>query len=316
MLKRKDFSWEGRNINPYLRGNKNSKSSLLVLRPVLLLGIVCLTLFLLFHHPYFRIESIRIAGTQRIDAAELELTIRGIMDKKKFFFLEGDNFFLVNLGEINAILMERFPIRKLALTKTFPNNMSLRLDEKISTLIYDNTQQYAYVDSGGSLIEVLKNVEDTEWISVKSDFASTVSSTDNQAQEVSSTAEILIQKIHKPKVKDIWEEFGHYPVLVERQKVTLQKGEQKLPSEIAGSVISLFDLFNKKTKIPVDFFEFDSANEQLIIRTGEGWYVLFDSSRSFEDQFDTLLSVLDNDAFGNSKIDYIDLRFEGRIYWK
>ena len=130
--KRKDFSWEGRNKNPYIREDKKSPRFSLIIRTILLLSILALTSFLLLSHSYFRINEVLISGTQRINTADLESAVRGIMDEKKFLLLRRDNFFMVNVEEIKDILLRRFPIKELVLTKTFPNSMSLALEEKIS----------------------------------------------------------------------------------------------------------------------------------------------------------------------------------------
>ena len=321
--KRKDFSWEGRNKNPYIREDKKSPRFSLIIRTILLLSILALTSFLLLSHSYFRINEVLISGTQRINTADLESAVRGIMDEKKFLLLRRDNFFMVNVEEIKDILLRRFPIKELVLTKTFPNSMSLALEEKISTLIYDNTRQYAYVDSGGSVIEILKNVEESEWLSVEAPQDISSNSQEATSSTLSVGGEAIpvptqsgIQKTHKPKVKDIRSQFGDYPILVQQETEDLKKGDQKLPSEIAQSVISLFDLFNKKSATPIDYFELNVLREELTGRTGEGWYILFDSSRDLGAQFEILLSILDDSRIQDSILEYVDLRFEGRIYWK
>ena len=54
---------------------------------------------------------------------------------------------------------------------------------------------------------------------------------------------------------------------------------------------------------------------EVTIKTREGWYIISNLTYDIETQFQELIFALDN-KIDKDKINYVDLRFFGKIYWQ
>ena len=56
--------------------------------------------------------------------------------------------------------------------------------------------------------------------------------------------------------------------------------------------------------------------DQTELYTDEGWYVLFDERTNKERALENLVLVLDQHIIDRSTLEYIDIRFEGKVFYK
>ena len=154
----KDFAWRKRKNNPFWRDEDDKidwqKIANVSVLAICVLGIILLLTFA----QVFRITSIQFEGLQRIKYLEARNAVEGVLNYHRFLLCSGNNYFLLNLSEVEDILKEKFSLNDITIKKVFPNKLVVELEEKISTIIYDNGVEYSYLDIEGRTVEILKKV--------------------------------------------------------------------------------------------------------------------------------------------------------------
>ena len=305
---RRDFASTGRKLNPYVKREEGlgwwfySKVGVLA---VCVLGISGLGLY----HPFFHVKDLNIIGLQRIDRMEMEDTLRCIFNHRKFHVWPQGSYFIANVDEVRDILLIKYPIKSIVVEKVFPNKINIILEEKISTIIYDNGTYYSYLDLDGKLVELAQKVADYEWLEIKE----TTTSTDEFGEEISN--EVVKERVHKPDIGSVVQNVGYYPIVYDRSEKQVEINERALTPEIVMGVVSWFDHLNRKTDIPLKYFILENSLGDVIIKTDEGWHIKARLKDDLEVQFNELDLIL-REKVTRPNLSYIDLRYPGRVYWK
>lgn len=300
----KDFAWHKAKPNPF--GKEEGHDWRFRLKLICL--IVCLVAMILIglYHSFFQIKKINVTGLIRINSVEFNNSVFGAINYKEFLVLPANNYFLMSPRELLLILKNKFPIESISIKKTFPDTLNIVLEEKISTIIYDNGVNYNYLDSEGKVVEILRKVGDDEWQRTTRITTTTDSTT---------TIEIVDQK-HIPNVKTIIAELGDYPIVYDTRSKTVELGSNILNKDIVGGVIKWFNLITKNTNIPFGYVIIDNELGTGTIKTGESWSIMvpFDNN-DLEKQFKKLQYLLEKEI-KRPNLSYIDLRFGDRVYWQ
>jgi len=101
--------------------------------------------YLLFFSPIFRIKSIQISGNERLLAANIESEARNEMFKEY-----GDNIFRLRSAKIGEALTVSFPeIAKIELKRIFPDNLKIKIEERLPVAVFCQQDTCFNVDEGG-----------------------------------------------------------------------------------------------------------------------------------------------------------------------
>lgn len=275
------------------------------MRISLLLCLLAVTMGLLIWHPFFRIDHIALHGLVRINEEDMQESIAGVVDFRRWFFFPGNNYFLVDLEEIRDILMQRFPLQSLTLRKEFPGKIQVTVEEKISTVIYDNGSMYSTLGLDGRIIEPLRRVGDDEWISPPS---SEVTSTPTGTVALAAPAE------HRPAVDIIVQEYGDYPIVYDRRHLGGATNERMLQPDRVRSIIEWFRALKSETTLDFRFIRIDNDHgwAEIIVDKGGVLRVLLDDTVA--EQLARLKYVLEKEV--PDTFLYIDLRYRERVYWQ
>lgn len=263
---------------------------------------------LLFLHPFFEISSVHIQGLQKIKEEDIRDTVQGILSYKKFYIFPQNNFFVVDIADLHTILREKYPVRSLTVTKNFPHTLNIVLEEKLSTIIYDNGQQYSLMDANGKISEVLRIVDDNEWRVIRKN----VTSTNEAGVEVSS--ETIISRFHTPNYEKISKEVGQFPLVYDTRQKKIGKGEQILDEITVKQIIEWYEILKKNTEIPVSYFYLDQQVGDVLIKTTEGWTIKAKLNDKIQSQFEALQYIL-SQKVKRPNLQYVDVRFPGRAFW-
>lgn len=303
----KDFDWRKRKTNPFARETTDwrgrSKAIILAMTLLVMLGLA-------LYHSFFYIREVKVVGLQRINEKEFKTAVLGIINYHKLFIFPAQNYFLADLGQLNDILKNRFPLMSIITKKEFPQTLSIQVEEKISTVIYDNGKKYYYLGTEGKIVEVLRQVGEDEWQEKKE----VVTSTDAAGKKISETK--ILERIHRPPIKKVVAEMGDYPLVYDKQEKAEEINSAALPAETVQGIIDWFNLINKRTNIPFGYVIIDNEREEGMIITLEGWGLKVKLNNDIEKQFAELQYLLKEQKINRHNIQYIDLRFLGKVYWQ
>ena len=307
---RRDFAWQGREIeNPFIHEKASKK---LIYLNLFIIIISILTIFSVFvFHPFFNINDIQIEGLQRIKKIDLLETINGILNYKKLGLIRENSYVFSNVNEIKDVLKERYPIEKIIVKKSFPNKLSIIIQEKISTIIYDNGLEYSYVDLDGKIVEIMRKISDYEW----KDITQKVVTTTITGESITTT--IVVGKLHEPDIATIKKDLGNYPIIYDKNNIQeVNINENVLDKAEVIILINWFKQLDNNEKIPLKYFIFEDNKQDLTIKTYKGFYIKTRFDREVTAQINKLNSLYKEKIDNNIFLNYIDLRYPDRIYWK
>ncbi len=278
--------------------------------PTPVLGLTLLTLgAVLVWHPFFAVHLVGVTGVTRVPVSEVSGVAQGIMDRTRWFVFPGDNFFLLDTTEIANILTQRFPFYRVTLVKKFPSQLDIAVVEKDPVIIFDNGREYSYLDPSGQVIKVLERVGESEWHFKTNLIASSTPG-------VSTTLEIVSQW-HEPAVKRVVTGYGFYPVLYQVNGPTTTQNIQATSLEMVANVQAWQKRLDNSLGEPgALFFQQDNERGEGSIRTRAGWTVkvrLLDDVEVQAARLELVLRTLENQKI---KPNYIDVRFEGKVFWQ
>jgi len=266
---------------------------------------------MLLYHPFFAISQIDIHGTETITRSELEQTLYGAMDYRKFFLFPGKSFLFVNTDELSSILDQRFPLSTVTVTKQFPHSLHVSLEERLSTIFYDNGDAYHFIGLTGKVVEPLKKVTDAEWWTE----TKTVTSTNELGEEISEEKEVA--KHHRPDVSGLKKDFGDYPLIVDtasEQKGTLEVNTEVLSEDYVTQILEWREVLQSQFDLTISYVDVTSPYHTIFYTNGPEIYMSLPTGESSAqiDRFRTAVKEISD----LSATSYIDVRYPGKIYWQ
>lgn len=266
------------------------------------------TFGLLFLHPFFTMRVIDIKNLQRLPENEIRDTVSGILSYKKYYIFPQNNYFLIDLSDLHEIVTGKYPMKKLTIRKVFPHTLSLEVEEKPSKIIYDNGEQYSFLDEDGRISEIVRVVDPSEWKVI----SKSVTSTNEKGEEISS--EEILSRFHSPDYKSVRLEIGEYPLVYDQRGKKVSKNEQVLEIKTLEGIMDWYQKIKNQTDVPLSYFEFGQELGDIIIKTSEGWIIKAKLNESIEMQFQTLQYIL-REKVKRPNLQYIDVRFSGKAFW-
>ncbi len=290
--------------NPFRAHKKPSK---IKVKFIVFIALLATWMISLAYIPYFKINKISYLGLHNTAKNELdEFIYENFLNKKSVLPL--NNYFFINTKKISADLYKKFAFEIVEVIKIFPNQLDVNIKEKISSVIYDNGKKYFLLDSGGTAIKYLKDVEPHE---MTQKIVS--SSADMLTASASSTPVNTPTTEHAPDYKKINKLFGSYPIIYDRRDFEVEiKQENILPTEHIAAVIAWHKALAEQGIAHLKFFTLDNLNSGIAIDTTDPWNILFQPKNNNEAQINALKEILPT----IKPQQYIDLRFGEKVYWK
>lgn len=304
----RDFAWRSRKRNPFVLDDPHALVKRRVLLSVFALCLAAIVGLGLFH-PFFFISRISIEGQERIPKHEIEKAVVATMEYRRLFVFPARGFFVVNVDEIRDVLKSRFPLSTVEVKKTFPHNLSVVMKEKISTVIYDNGKQYSYVGLDGKIVEVLRAVGPEEWQRVVRVVSSTTADGTVEAREE------VISSTHTLRPVSIKKEMGDYPIVYDMRLKDGGVNSDVLQPETVRGIVSWFQFLSSFSDIPFGYIELQHELGDAIIYTSQGWHIKINVLEQIEEQFSALKIVLSKQV-DRGVLQYVDVRYPGKVYWQ
>ncbi|NCF74915.1 MAG: FtsQ-type POTRA domain-containing protein [Xanthomonadaceae bacterium] len=117
------------------------------------LTIIITTIYILFSG-YFTIKNIKIKGNKDTQTNEVFLYVNNKLNKK-ILFLFPNNYWLVNIKELENNIKNNFSFRKVIIKKDFPDKLLINIIEnEPKFILLNNTQnKYYTIDEQGLIIK-------------------------------------------------------------------------------------------------------------------------------------------------------------------
>lgn len=283
--RQRDF-WNKSFRNPFLL-KKHLPKRTKAPKTKITIGILCLfgIIGLLIFHPYFNINKIEINNSERISANNLNNLINEILNKKRFWFFNNRNYFLINLNKINEEIKKRYALEDLKIQTKLPDTLKITLQEKQAKLLLQNivpqlnieSKNYYYlIDAEGKIIQELNE------------------------NEINNASFLILLMLKSQDLKNL--QIGG-PVVSPATVEFLDFLQQKIP---------------EKTRVNLAFGSLaDQEGRVVHLTTTEGWKIIMDRQNDWEKQLQVLIVFLRDKIRDNRKnLRYIDVRYENRSYYQ
>lgn len=304
----RDFAWQRRKPNPFHHEAEGSRT-----KRIILLGVfgccLLLALGLFLFHPFFYVRSVTVSGVSRLSAEEMERAVFGTLAYKKFFVIPAQSFFMADVDEIRDVVKSRFPVAKVEVRKMFPNAITVRIEEKVSTVIYDNGKQYSYAGLDGKIVEVVRSVGPDEWQHETRIVSSTSPTGETEIKEE------IISSQHIIRGSRIKKELGNFPIVYDLRSQSVGVNEAVLDPATVKGILSWFQYLSMHTTVLFDHIILKDELGHATIHTEQGWDIHVHLSDDMDEQFGALKLVLDKHVPPEG-IRYVDVRYPGRVYWQ
>ena len=235
--------------------------------------------YFIFYSPYFSIKNINIAGLERINYEEIRGVIQDQMSGSRFFIFKQNNIFIFDENAASKNINEKYALKAFKIDKRLPETLIFSVEERSPALIWKTSLKYYIVDWDGTIIREIT------------------------PEEVSGYQE------NQPGAK--------MALVSDDSNAPVGFKDKILSSE---AVLAISDL---QTNIPavglaIANFKVTDKNDPVIkCLTGEGFEVYFSVVGDLNAQLEKLRTFLKEKKPEDRKsLQYVDLRFADRIYYK
>ena len=118
-----------------------------------ILALLTTAIWLFFYSPYFEIKKVELNGGGRIDTKIIEdIAWRQVKDNFLLVFPQ-KNIFLFNKNRLLAQLEQKYSFDHIGINRKLPNTLIVEYSEKMYALIWQEENDFYYIDQTGGVID-------------------------------------------------------------------------------------------------------------------------------------------------------------------
>jgi hypothetical protein len=274
--------------NPFLNyRHKNKKLRGSIFFIVLTLVLFFTLLIFLGNYPAFKIKQVDISGNETVSQQEITLAINKQFAKKRFWFFRQDSIFFFSSKQARLALVHDYAFGDVKVSKKLFDKVRIEIKEKIYSIILISGVHKYYIGPNGAVIKEIQ--------------------ADNTVTENDGNAELI--------------RFGpaqeNFPTLYDQSSSEISMNGSVLNEEFVNFVIDLDTKLKEQSDFEAAYYLTPSlSSDQLIVATTEGWQAIFRTDDSVDTQIDKLSLILKNKVDNRLKLQYIDLRFGDKVFYK
>jgi len=260
------------------------KASLILFCVLLFVGIV----IAFFNLSKFRISQISIEGAVVLDQEQFKGETLNFLKEKYLKLFPYDNIFILPEGKLAADLSEIFPLlKKIVISRDFPQKISIAIEERKAEALW---------------------CADSDSASIPASSTSTLESLPKESCAFADADGFIFQPAPSFSGAIFLKFFD----------------EREQPSGM-GKMMTDGDEFQKLTSFAGLLKENGFDISKIILKDAgirevylkEGWYILLNDKNEPDQTFSNLELVLDQEIKEKRpKLDYIDLRFGKKVFYK
>jgi len=279
VFKRRQYFWQRRSFKVYL---------------VLAFIVLIFILYLLFWSNIFKINNIKVEGASSISSEEITSIIQNQMAQSRLGVLSQSNLFIFSSKMAENEIKNRYVVEDVKVSKWPLKTLKIKLAEKANVLTWITDNHYYYLDPNG--------------LATKEVLVANLTLGEGEAppKDSSTTGENLI---------DLSALDQSLPLVYDLTNTAVKVKDQVLSADMIKFISSVNQkLPNNDLKI-VSFQIPERGGSGVQVKTNKGYDIYFDNQEDLDRQLANLNLVI-KEKIKDKKINYIDLRFKDRVYYK
>ncbi len=290
-MKRRKKDYQRNNFsNPYFPRSKNKVRWRFNFFLVVFFFGIFFSIYFFCGTDFLKIENIEILGNNKISQEQVRQTLDNQLSKKTLFIFNQNNIFFFSKKKAINKLKEDYLIKDVKIKKLFFNTLKIEVKERVFSVVWVRDDNRYYLDFEG--------------VSVKK-----VESNDTMIERIDDYTEII-----RPK-SDLG---NNYPVIIDisgSQESTVA-GSQLVDKKTVDFILEVNEKL-ESADFNMSHYEIASRHSRdIVLVTNEGWKVNFNTIKPSSDQIDLLFFILTQKVNNRGSLNYIDLRFEEKIFYK
>ena len=252
-----------------------------------LVGLVIL--FWVGYSPLFQIKNVEVAGNQLINPETVKSIVTDQLASHRFLLFSQSNIFFFDKHQVAQIIEQEFLIQKVSIKKKYFQTVEVLLGSQPSGIAWVSDSQQYYLDLTG-----------------------VVNHQANQQNHVTIAASSSTTDIVRSEVAI----FG-FPVVYDLSNTPVTLGQSATSAEVVSFITTVFNLLSASADFDITRFVIDRPyNQDVIMVTQDGWEVRFKITDDPRVQVNTLITILQQKVSNRKNLQYIDLRFGQRVFYK
>ncbi len=293
-------------------------------------GLIILIVFglgyLFFFSEIFQFNFIEVTGATKISNEDIKTFVTEEINVSRFVFFKQKNYFMIDGNkvekEVKNKIQETIGLEEFSLKKKFPRTIKVYLKEIIPSVTWYNGRRYYYIDKGGLVAKSVVEEEVDHNYPLIEDVNGFLITPPEQV--ISADIVSVLQEITN-KLNNIGVDVsGFQTAEIECLEEVIIKEDKELESDENENVNSNenknIDSSNKNvnTAIPeCNKKELLLKSSRLNVKTNQEYLIYLDISQDIENQISSLDLILKTTLKGKTEgLEYIDLRFENKVYYK
>ncbi len=295
--------------NPYFR--KETKRSW---KPWILIGggfgLLVATVGYLGSAPVFATNSIEVSGTETISQDDIHALMEQTIHERRWFFFSGSNSFFFEPNRVREILASHYTFEATEVVRTCEYfdlvshcKLSITVKEKTSQLLWRSAEKTYLADLQGVVIRELSTTEIASLLEPEPVMVTVAPPEGN-----------IVPIVEPPLPTN---PLKRLPIFSDVNESPVTVGNHVLTTEEVTGLFRFTELLDAQS-IRVTSIEIDRlAGKWVSAQTVVGYDVLFDPVADVDGQAERLKTVLTTENIADpSKLQYIDVRFGDRVYYK
>lgn len=275
--------------NPYFH-QPDKQPGLLLAILGLCFGFIIALISFFFTSQFFAITSVRVEGAETINPAAIREIAEDYLDSRAFLLFRRNNRFLFNEKTCQQFLEKEYAFSSLNLTRE-GKTLAIVLKEKGSSFLWLTGQQSYLADNTGV---ITRSVQKEEVLSLM-----------NPPFLQGPTPDGSL--VDEPTIVLIFRDLDNAPVSINQSALST--------AELSASR-RFFDAL-RAASIYTEHFEINRlAGSWFKAITKDGYAILFEPAADVEKQAANVLLILQNQVKDPAELEYIDVRFGDRVFYK
>ena len=253
---------------------------------ILVLFLFLLIIYFLLFWEKFQVSQINVFGNEKVPTENVKDIVFAKI-QHKFLFLKSQSIFLVNSRVLSDEILNSFPqIGKVKTSRRFPNIIVVDIKERKAIAVFCS-------DSSADFIEHPRQGRDLE----KCFFIDEGGVAFEKTQQIETRSLTIVRQT-----------TGNEVVIL---------GKEAIEKEIVGIILKIQKNLSDNFQITISEANIVST-KRLNIKTNENWEIYIGLDSDIDSQITKLDLLLKEEVLAEKrkKLEYIDLRFQDRAYYK